>query len=82
MFQRYGEPAPFLRHIITLGGCADIAGAGQSLTDIGNPQLDFSSVAQGFGVPARRVRDIAALNEALSESFATPGPFLIEILFS
>ena len=48
------------------------------LLDLGNPTLDFVQIAEGMGVPARRVRTAEDLAAALSAAFAAPGPHLIE----
>ena len=48
------------------------------MLDIGDPDIDFVAIAAGLGVPARRVSDAGELSAALAESFATPGPSLIE----
>jgi acetolactate synthase-1/2/3 large subunit len=61
---------------------AKVEGAGRALTDIGNPSLDFSLLARGFGVPGRRVETLDEFAAALETSFATPGPFLIEVLIA
>jgi acetolactate synthase-1/2/3 large subunit len=55
------------------------AGAKASdLLDIGRPTLDFVSIAQGMGVPARRVNTGEELVAALEEAFGEPGPHLID----
>jgi len=61
------------------GGALD--GAGKSLTEIGEPNTDFAAIAQGFGVPARVVRDVPSFAAAIEESFRTPGPMLIAAVF-
>jgi acetolactate synthase-1/2/3 large subunit len=48
------------------------------MLDIGDPDIDFVALAAGLGVPARRASDAGELSAALAESFATPGPSLIE----
>jgi acetolactate synthase-1/2/3 large subunit len=62
------------------------AGAGgplsRRLLDLTGPALDFVALARGMGVPARRVETAEALAAALAESFAEPGPALIEIPLS
>jgi len=50
----------------------------RSLTDLGNPRLDWATIAQGFGLPASRVGSAEELSAALERSFAEPGPSLIE----
>ena len=50
----------------------------REMLDLGRPDLDFVSLAAGMGLPARRATDAAGFAQALGESFATPGPSLIE----
>jgi acetolactate synthase-1/2/3 large subunit len=47
--------------------------------DLTEPDLDFVALARGMGVPGRRVETAEGLLAALEESFAEPGPALIEI---
>lgn len=49
-----------------------------SLFDLGNPSINWVSLSEGFGVPARRVTTTDELNEALEHSINTDGPYLIE----
>ncbi len=49
-----------------------------SMLDLSRPELDFVRLAGGMGVPAVRATDAKSFNAALAESFATPGPYLIE----
>lgn len=58
---------------------ADSPGArAQDLLDIGRPTIDFVQIAEGMGVPARRVHTAEALGVALTAAFEEPGPHLIE----
>lgn len=41
---------------------------------------DFVTIAKGFGVPSRRVRDPAELRGAIREMLDTPGPFLLDVM--
>ncbi|MGI9123222.1 MAG: acetolactate synthase large subunit [Mycobacterium sp.] len=50
----------------------------QSLLDLTPPALDFVQIAQGMGIPARRVSTAEDLAEALQQAFDEPGPHLIE----
>jgi benzoylformate decarboxylase len=50
---------------------------GSSITGI-----DFTTVAQGLGVPGRAVTSAAELPEALAAGFAHDGPFLIDVTVS
>ncbi len=49
-----------------------------SNTDLQPRGTDFVTVAQGFGLKARRVASLEELDEALAEAFAYNGPCLIE----
>jgi acetolactate synthase-1/2/3 large subunit len=40
--------------------------------------MDFVKLAEGMGVPARRVRTPEELADALRGAFAEPGPHLID----
>ena len=59
-------------------GAAAEAPAARGLLDIGRPDLDFTAIARGMGVPARRVEQGPDLVAALREAYAEPGPHLIE----
>ena len=48
------------------------------MLELTRPDLEWVSLAKGMGVPATQVRDAESFNTTLAESFATPGPFLIE----
>lgn len=50
------------------------------MLDLSRPDLNFVDLAKGMGVPGVQATDAATFNAALAESFATPGPFLIEAL--
>ncbi len=59
---------------------ADAGGpAARRLLDLTEPDLDFTALSQGLGVPARRVESAEELTKALEASFAEPGPSLIEV---
>ena len=61
-------------------GAADAAFGPKAaeLLDLTSPGLDFVRIAEGMGVPARRVETAEALAEALRAAFAEPGPHLID----
>ena len=54
--------------------------AARSLTDLTPPELDFVSLARGFGVPGESVKTAEQLAAALGRSFAARGPRLVEAL--
>jgi acetolactate synthase-1/2/3 large subunit len=60
-------------------GADDGGPAARRLLDLTEPDLDFTALAQGMGVPARRVETAEDLSKALEASFAEPGPSLIEV---
>lgn len=43
------------------------------------PGLDFVSLAEGYGIPARRAESASELDEALAAAFSADGPNLIEV---
>ena len=50
----------------------------RSMFDLGNPSIDWVSIAQGMQVPASRATTAEAFHEQFSEAMKTPGPRLIE----
>ena len=48
------------------------------LLDISPPDIDFTALARGFGVPATRPATAEAFAADLERAFAEPGPHLIE----
>jgi acetolactate synthase-1/2/3 large subunit len=48
------------------------------LLDLSRPTMDFVKIAEGMGVPARRVTTAEDFAEALRAAFAEPGPHLID----
>ncbi len=48
------------------------------LLDLSRPTIDFVKLAEGMGVPARRVRTAEELADALRGAFAESGPHLID----
>ncbi|WP_313673759.1 acetolactate synthase large subunit [Mycolicibacterium sp.] len=64
-----------------VGAATDGAPAGPkaaSLLDLASPTIDFVRIAEGMGVPARRVTTAEELADALRWAFAEKGPHLIE----
>jgi acetolactate synthase-1/2/3 large subunit len=52
----------------------------QSLTDLGNPDIDWVQISQGMGVPAVAVDSCEELAKELKKALIEPGPHLIEML--
>jgi acetolactate synthase-1/2/3 large subunit len=51
-----------------------------ALFDLGRPELDFTALARGMGVPAVRATTADELADALRRASAEPGPHLIEAM--
>lgn len=51
-----------------------------SMLDLTNPELKWTAMAEGMGVPAWRVHTVAEFSAALTASFAADGPSLIEVM--
>jgi acetolactate synthase-1/2/3 large subunit len=54
--------------------------AARDLLDLSRPDLDFTALAAGMGVPASRARTAGELAAALRRALAEPGPHLIEAI--
>ena len=52
--------------------------AARSLLDLSRPDLDFTALATGMGVPATRARTAGELAVQVRRALAEPGPHLIE----
>ncbi|MUL83741.1 MULTISPECIES: acetolactate synthase large subunit [unclassified Mycolicibacterium] len=50
----------------------------RSLLDLSRPDIDFASIAQGFGVPATRATTAEELATQFRTALAEPGPHLID----
>ncbi|BBX63679.1 putative acetolactate synthase large subunit IlvX [Mycobacterium saskatchewanense] len=48
------------------------------LLDLSRPTMDFVKIAEGMGVPGRRVTTAEEFADALRHAFAEPGPHLID----
>ena len=51
-----------------------------SMLDLRNPEIRWTDIAKGLGVPAWRAHTVEEFTAALQKSFATPGPTLIEAM--
>ncbi|ANY08703.1 acetolactate synthase large subunit [Pseudonocardia sp. HH130630-07] len=63
-------------------GAGEVARSGRAarMLDLTDPVPDFTALATGFGVPARRVTTTEDLLDALRWAQAEPGPHLIEAM--
>ncbi|MGB8330435.1 MAG: acetolactate synthase large subunit [Polyangiales bacterium] len=61
-------------------GAETIGPEAKAQLDLSEPAIDFVSMAQGMGVPARRVARAEDFSAALKNAFESHGPFLIEAI--
>jgi len=59
-------------------GAATTWATARSLLDLSRPDIDFTALATGMGVPASRATTAAELGGQLRNALAEPGPHLIE----
>jgi len=59
-------------------GAATTGTTARDLLDLSRPDIDFTALAAGMGVPASRATTIAEFAAQLRRAFAEPGPHLIE----
>jgi acetolactate synthase-1/2/3 large subunit len=69
-----------LRIELGRAGVAEPGPQALAMTDLTRPELDWTALARGLGVPAERVADADAFARALGRRLAEPGPSLIEAL--
>lgn len=69
-----------LKREFTNLGIGDPGPRAANLFDIGRPNLDWSLLGKGMGVPSTRVTSLDAFGKALRESIETEGPMLIEVV--
>jgi acetolactate synthase-1/2/3 large subunit len=51
-----------------------------NMLDLSNPDIDWTKIAEGMGVPAARAATMDELNQLLQAALERDGPFLIELL--
>jgi acetolactate synthase-1/2/3 large subunit len=61
-------------------GAEKIGPEAKAQLDLSEPSIDFVSLAQGMGVPARRVATAEDFSAALKNAFEMHGPYLIEAI--
>jgi acetolactate synthase-1/2/3 large subunit len=54
--------------------------ASRTLFDLGNPDMDWVRIANGFGVEAARAATMESLADVFAHANSRPGPFLIELV--
>jgi acetolactate synthase-1/2/3 large subunit len=69
-----------LRNEMQNVGATNIGPVASSLLDIGNPDIDWRSLAKGFGVEAFRAETMDELSRAIDAGYAMRGPCVIEVV--
>ncbi len=60
-------------------GIAEPGPQARSLTDLSHPEIDWTELSRGLGVPASRVEGAEEFQTSLEAALAEPGPRLIEL---
>jgi acetolactate synthase-1/2/3 large subunit len=76
--QRVGATTSGAAHAFNESAGGQKMSASQAQLDLSTPPLDFVRLAEGMGVPARRVDTTDGFVAALEHALRTPGPHLIE----
>jgi acetolactate synthase-1/2/3 large subunit len=63
-----------------VGAAANPGPRALGMLEIGRPDIDWVSLAQGMGVPAKKVETLEEFVAALTGGFRSRGPHLIEVL--
>lgn len=69
-----------LREELAAMGVNEVGRNASQMFDVEGPRLDWVALAQGHGVQAVRVADMAAFNAAFAEAMDQRGPRLIEVM--
>ena len=64
---------------LTRTGAGDPGAAAASLLDLGDPRIDWVSLASGLGLPAMRCESAEGFDAAFDAAMAQKGPMLIEV---
>ena len=51
-----------------------------NMLDLGNPDIGWVKLAESMGVEAAQATTLDQVADLMAQSFARPGPFLIELL--
>ena len=70
-----GEERPGQRHRT---GAGPAGPAASKLLRLGDPAINWTSVASGLGLPATRCETAEAFDAAFARAMAEPGPHFIE----
>jgi acetolactate synthase-1/2/3 large subunit len=51
-----------------------------NMLDLGNPDIGWVKMAEAMGVEAAQATTLDQVGDLMAQSFARPGPFLIELV--
>jgi acetolactate synthase I/II/III large subunit len=68
-----------LRTELARGSGASLSAQAARLTSLGDPAMDWESLARGYGVAAATVTTIGELHQAFTDSVKADGPHLIQL---
>lgn len=68
-----------LRTELARGGDASLTAQAARLTSLGDPPIDWESLARGYGVAAATVTTVGELHQAFTDSVKAGGPHLIQL---
>ncbi len=69
-----------LKHEMKNVGVGELGPKAQAMLELNHPELNWVALAQGMGVPAKRVTTADEFVQAFAESIASEGPYLIEAM--
>ncbi len=69
-----------LRTELARAGVDQPGHASRTLTDLGDPAIDWSRLARAYGVPASRATTAEQMVQRLEAALAEPGPHLVELV--
>ncbi len=61
-------------------GLGEVGASARALMDIGNPELDWTSLARGMGVEAHRIESTDAFNTHFAAAMREHGPRMLEVV--
>ena len=61
-------------------GVSEPGHASRTLTDLGDPTIDWTRLAEGYGVPSSRATTAEQMGERLEAALREPGPHLVELV--
>ena len=69
-----------LRHELANVGAQNVGRKALDMLDLSRPDMDFTMMARGMGVPGERVTTMEEFNAAMARALAVKGPYLVEAM--